>query len=52
MKMITSLFVCLSLLGCTYNVSMVHTSGTASDVIDETTANTPTVTTTIKPSGI
>lgn len=52
MKKIASLFICANLCACTYNISMVHTSGTASDVIDETTANTPTVTTSIKPSGI
>ncbi len=33
--------------GCTFNVSMVNTEGEASDVIDETNANTPTVSTTI-----
>ncbi len=49
MKTITSLLIILSLLSCTYNISMVHTEGTASDVIDETNANTPTVTATIKP---
>ncbi len=52
MKTTISLLTCLSLFSCTYNISMVHTEGTASDVIDETTANTPTVTTSIKPAGI
>ena len=28
---------------CTYNVSMVHTEGQASDVIDETSTNAPNV---------
>lgn len=32
---------CLSLTGCTYNISMAHTEGTASDVIDDTQSNTP-----------
>lgn len=50
MKTIASLLTCLGLMSCTYNISMVHTQGTASDVIDETNANTPTVTATIKPS--
>jgi hypothetical protein len=52
MKTTISLLTCLSLCACTYNISMVHTEGTASDVIDETNANTPTVTATIKPAGI
>jgi hypothetical protein len=52
MKIIASLLTCLSLCACTYNVSLVHTEGTASDVIDETNENTPTVTATIKPAGI
>lgn len=29
--------------GCTYNVSMAHTSGTAEDVIDDTASNSPNV---------
>jgi len=31
----------LSLTGCTYSITMVHTEGTASDVVDETATNTP-----------
>lgn len=42
---------CLSVLlltsSCTYNVSMAHTEGTATDVIDDTASNTPTVSPTI-----
>lgn len=34
---------CLMLTSCTFNVSMVHTEGQASDVIDETSTNAPTV---------
>lgn len=29
--------------GCTYNISMAHTSGYAEDVIDDTASNTPNV---------
>lgn len=29
------------LSGCTYSITMVHTEGTASDVVDETATNTP-----------
>lgn len=35
------------LTACTYNVSMVHTEGQASDVIDETSTNAPNVAPTI-----
>ena len=35
------------LTGCTFNVSMAHTTGTAEDVIDDNASNTPTVTASI-----
>lgn len=35
-------FSCL-LSSCTYNVSMAHTQGTATDTIDDTASNTPNV---------
>lgn len=31
----------LGLCGCTYSITMVHTEGTASDVVDETATNSP-----------
>ncbi len=36
----------LVLSACTYSITMVHTQGTADDVVDETQSNTPD----IKPS--
>lgn len=33
----------LTLESCTYNVSMAHTQGTATDVIDDTASNTPNI---------
>ncbi len=30
-----------SLCGCTYSITMVHTAGEASDVVDETATNSP-----------
>lgn len=36
-----------SFASCTYNISMAHTEGTASDVIDDTASNTPEVSPTI-----
>ena len=32
----------LCLTGCTYSITLVHTEGTATDVVDETATNTPT----------
>jgi len=40
MKIIVSLMLCT---GCTYNVSMAHTDGTATDIIDDNATNTPTI---------
>lgn len=40
-----TLVIALSCLlsACTYNVSMAHTQGTATDTIDDNASNTPTV---------
>jgi hypothetical protein len=32
------------LSSCTYSITMVHTEGQASDVVDETATNTPSTT--------
>ncbi len=48
MKKILNMMMCLSLSSCTYNVTMAHTEGAASDLIDETSENTPTVSTEIR----
>lgn len=32
---------------CTYSITMVHTEGTATDVVDETATNTPNVSPTV-----
>ena len=37
------LLTLVTMCGCTYNISMAHTEGTASDVIDDTQAPTNTV---------
>lgn len=34
----------LSLVSCTYSITMVHSQGYASDVVDETATNSPTST--------
>lgn len=35
------IFSLLALSGCTYSITMVHTQGEATDVVDETASNTP-----------
>ncbi len=42
MKLLT-LALTIVLSSCTYNISMAHTEGTATDVIDDTQSNTPDV---------
>ena len=37
----------LLLTSCTYNISMVHTEGSASDVIDDTQSAAPNISPTI-----
>ena len=45
--------ILIILSGCTYSINMVHTEGSASDVVDETQANTPNVSPTVSiPPGI
>ncbi len=41
MNYLISFAICLMMTGCTYNISMAHTEGKASDVIDDTASNTP-----------
>lgn len=40
------------LSGCTYSITMVHTQGEATDVVDETATNTPTTSLTVPVSVI
>lgn len=42
-KILIVLHLCSILSSCTYNVSMAHTEGTATDVIDDTASNQPNV---------
>lgn len=35
------IFLFIALSGCTYSITMVHTQGEATDVVDETASNTP-----------
>lgn len=53
MKKLPVLLSCLLLTGCMNSMTMVHTQGEASDVVDETSTPTstvkPTVTIPVKP---
>lgn len=44
---LTAITVGLCLTGCTYNVSMAHTEGMATDTIDDTASNTPNIAPTV-----
>lgn len=37
---------------CTYSVTLAHTEGTATDLIDEVSTNTPTITADVKMPGV
>lgn len=43
MKIISTL-MCLMLSSCTYSITMAHTAGTATDLIDEAATATPNTT--------
>lgn len=43
MSRLALILMTISLCSCTYNVSMAHTEGTATDTIDDTASNTPNV---------
>ena len=43
MKKTMLLLAMLALSGCTYSITMVHTEGSASDVVDETSTPTSSV---------
>jgi len=38
--------------GCTYSITQVHTSGMASDVVDETATNTPSTSVSVPVSAV
>lgn len=46
MKYLTVLMLGL-LISCTYAITMVHTEGQATDVVDETATNTPSTSVTV-----
>ena len=44
LHMITCVFLsCILFTGCSYNISMAHTSGQATDTIDDAASSTPTI---------
>lgn len=47
MYLICVVFCLFAIAGCTYSITLVHTEGTATDVVDETATNTPRVSLTI-----
>lgn len=55
MKIYTMIFLLnltFILTGCTYSITMVHTEGQATDVVDETASNTPSTSVSVPVSAI
>ncbi len=44
-KWFLMVFASMVMVGCVQNISQVHTEGEATDVVDDTTSNTPDVAT-------
>lgn len=42
----------MGLGGCTYSITQVHTTGMASDVVDETSTNTPSTSVSVPVSAV
>lgn len=51
-SVITSVGLAIGLTSCTYSITMVHTEGQATDVVDETATNTPSTSLNIPISAI
>jgi len=47
MKALAIVTIIALLTACTYNISMAHTEGTATDTIDDTTSQQPNISPTI-----
>jgi len=47
MHKILAFLVMMTLTSCTFNVSMAHTDGTATDVIDDTATSKPDISPTL-----
>ena len=52
MKSLIIFFSIMAFCSCTYSITLVHTEGTASDVVDETASNTPSASLTVPASAI
>lgn len=51
-KKLISIVICLLLQSCNYSITMVHTEGQATDIVDENASNTPKTTVTIPGVGL
>lgn len=47
-----AMLMACTMTGCTYAITMVHTEGTATDVVDETATNTPSTSVSVPLSAI
>jgi hypothetical protein len=46
------LLINCALASCSYNITLAHTEGSASDLIDEVSTNTPTLSANVKMPGV
>lgn len=51
-KILMAMLMACTMTGCTYAITMVHTEGTATDVVDETATNTPSTSVSVPLSAI
>lgn len=52
MKILMTIIMMIVLTACTYSITMVHTEGQATDVVDETATNTPSTSVSIPVSAM
>lgn len=52
LPIILTIMMTIILTGCTYSITMVHTEGQATDVVDETATNTPSTSLTVPVSAV
>ncbi len=52
LPIIMTIMMMILLTGCTYSITMVHTEGQATDVVDETATNTPSTSVSVPISAI
>jgi hypothetical protein len=52
LSLVSMFMLSMFLTGCTYSITMVHTEGQATDVVDETATNTPSTSVSVPVSAV